>query len=75
MSQLRSWEWGYRGVDLYEDRLTWFEREGPVRFASGGACDQTLEHFLEHGPWVDDVPAEILVEVGEAVRTVVASRG
>jgi hypothetical protein len=55
-------------VDLFEDHLTWFEKEGPVRFASGAACDQTLDDFLERGPHVDGVPADVLHEVTSAVR-------
>ena len=57
MACIGGWQWGNQGVDVYEHRLTWFEKEGPVRFAGGAACDQTLDDFLSKGPLVGDVPS------------------
>jgi hypothetical protein len=74
VSRIDGWEWGNRGVDLYVDHLTWFEKEGPVRFASGAACDQTLDDFVARGPWDDGVPADIRSEVDRAVRDLEADR-
>ena len=68
MGVIGGWEWGNQGVDVYEDRLTWFEKEGSVRFASGAACDQTFDDFVSNGPHVDGVPADVLAEVTRVVR-------
>lgn len=64
----RLWEWGDQGVQIHDAHLTWFEKEGAARFASGAACDQTFADFLARGPWVDDVPAEVVTEVTRVVR-------
>ena len=72
--KLKWWEWGNEGVDLYEDHLTWVEKETAVRFASGAACDQTLDDVLKRGPYVNGVPADILTAVTQAVRAIQAKR-
>lgn len=69
MNRIGGWEWGSEGVDLYDDHLTWYEKEGPVRFASGAACDQTIDDFLQRGPWVDGVPADVVTAVTQAIKT------
>jgi len=69
------WEWGYNQfVQVEADHITWGEKEGAVRFASGAACDQTFEHFLANGPWVDNVPPEVLEVVTTAVKAKLAAR-
>ncbi|MFO0822522.1 MAG: hypothetical protein U0792_05280 [Gemmataceae bacterium] len=67
----KRWEWGIEGVILCADRLTWYEKEGPIRFASGGACDQSFPSFLKHGPAVSNTPADVLSEVTRAVKELV----
>jgi len=55
---------GLNGVDVFPDHLTWWEMEDPgCRFAGGGACDQNTAEFLEKGPPIEGVPAEIVAEV------------
>ena len=39
----RLWEWGNEGVEIHDTHLTWFEKEGATRFASGAACDQSFD--------------------------------
>jgi hypothetical protein len=70
VARIDGWEWGQRGVDLYDDHLTWYEKEGPVRFASGAACDQKLDDFLARGPWVDGVPVDVVDAVTRAIGTI-----
>ncbi len=70
----KRWEWGNKGVVLCDDRLTWYEKEGPVRFASGRACDQSLPSFLKHGPASPDAPLDVLAEVMRAVKELVDGR-
>ncbi len=74
MAMLKWWEWDREGVELHDDHLTWVEKEGPVRFASGAACDQSFESFFERGPWVDGVPPEIVAEVTAALREHLAKK-
>ncbi|MDB5341506.1 MAG: hypothetical protein JWN70_7125 [Planctomycetaceae bacterium] len=74
MSMIKWWEWGNEGAELHDDHLTWFEKEGAVRFASGAACDQSFEDFFQRGPHVDGVPADILAEVNQALRDHLAGR-
>jgi hypothetical protein len=72
---IKRWEWGNEGVVLDDDHLTWYENEGASRFASGAACDQSLDDFLKRGPHVDGVPPDILSEVNRAVREHLAKGG
>ena len=63
------WEWGYNeGVRIENDHILWYEKIGAVAFASGAACEQTFEHFLANGPWIDNVPPMIVAELTRAVR-------
>ena len=71
---MKRWEWDNQAVELHDDRLTWVEMEGPIRFASGAACDQALDDFLQRGPHVNGVPQDIVREVTEAVREILAKR-
>ncbi|VTR93509.1 unnamed protein product [Gemmata massiliana] len=64
----RLWEWDDQGVQVHAAHLTWFEKEGAARFASGAACDQSFDDFLARGPWVDGVPAEVVAEVTRVVQ-------
>ena len=74
MAFVKDWEWGREGVTLYDDHITWYEKESSVRFASGGACDQTFESFFQRGPWVDGVPPEVVAELNTAVREQIAKK-
>ncbi|WP_157369988.1 VOC family protein [Zavarzinella formosa] len=74
MAFIKDWTWGREGVTLYDDHITWYEKEGAVRFASGGACDQSFESFLQRGAWVEGAPPEITAELTQAVRDHVAKR-
>ncbi len=49
MANQKWWEWGNEGVELHDDHMTWVEKEGPMRFASGAACDQPFDDFLKRG--------------------------
>jgi hypothetical protein len=62
------WEYfGPYGVRFEGDHLLWYEREGEVRFASGGACEQTFEDFWKNGPHMENVPAKVAAEVAAAI--------
>ena len=74
MAEMKRWEWGREGVVLNDDHLTWYEKEGAVRFASGAACDQPFDDFLKRGPHVDGVPPGVLSEVVKAVQEQIANR-
>jgi hypothetical protein len=69
---MNGWTWGNEGVDVYPDHLVWYEKEGPVRFASGAACEQKFDDFLARGPWVNGVPAEVVEAVTLAVKKILA---
>ncbi|WP_157369738.1 hypothetical protein [Zavarzinella formosa] len=68
MEQVTRWEWGNEGVAFEDGHLLWYEKEGASRFASGAACEQTFDKFLENGPQYDGVPPEILSELTKAVH-------
>jgi hypothetical protein len=70
----KRWEWGNKGVVLCNDRLTWYEKEGPVRFASGASCDQSFASFQKHGPAYSDAPPELVSELARAVAELLKSR-
>ncbi|MDB5385681.1 MAG: hypothetical protein JWM11_1327 [Planctomycetaceae bacterium] len=74
MGLLQDWTWDREGVSLYDDHLLWYEQLGPVAFASGAACEQTLKNFLKHGPQYPEIPREILAELTKAVNALVASQ-
>lgn len=59
--------WGPYGVRFEGDHLVWYEREGEVRFASGGSCDQSFADFIKNGPHMENVQASVAAEVAAAV--------
>ena len=63
-----NWSWAHEGVDIRDGKLLWYEDLDETPFASGGAVEQTFEHFLANGPWVEGVPANVVTEVTAAVR-------
>ena len=67
MADTKTWTWSRYGVTLEADHLLWFEELGPVAFASGGACEQTLADFAKRGPWVDGVPADVIAELKASI--------
>ncbi|MDB5386265.1 MAG: hypothetical protein JWM11_1911 [Planctomycetaceae bacterium] len=70
------WEYfGPYGVRFEGDHLLWYEKEGSVRFASGGACEQTFDEFIKYGPHMDNVPADVAAEVAAAIETRMAAAG
>ena len=55
MSNKRQWTWnhhseGQDGVHIEGHHLVWWSENWAAPFASGGACEQTFEAFLESGP-------------------------
>jgi len=77
MAFVRDWQYGFAswnkiGVTLETDRLVWWESgEGSI---GGGACYQSFESFLKHGPEYRDTPAEVVAEVRQAVLELMARR-
>jgi len=69
----RLWTWYDEGVEVHDAHLTWFQREGADRYASGAACDQTFDDFLARGPWVDGVPPQVVEAVTVVVRAKLAA--
>ena len=72
---LREWvysdaSWNRIGVTLTEVRIEWWESGQGA--AGGGWCEQSLADFMAHGPCVDNVPGEVVAELTEAVRALLA---
>lgn len=70
------WEWagGRYGLNIEDGQLIWWEAEGPVRFASGGAAYQTFEDFLESGPRDSGAPADVVAEATVEIGRLLAER-
>lgn len=64
--------WNRQGVTLTDERIEWWENGQSS--AGGGWCEQTFEHYLKNGPWIDDVPDDVIRELTEAVKAKVAER-
>ena len=63
----KSWEWGhdeyrYHGVQTYEGCLLWYTQTKQY-WAGGGARKQSFDDFIENGPFLNNVPNEILDEI------------
>jgi hypothetical protein len=72
--QQDDWQYyGPYGVRFEDDHLLWYEREGSVRFASGGACEQSFADFMRDGPDMENVPADVAAEVAAAVMARVSA--
>ena len=71
-------EWTYdsssfnsKGVTLTNIRIEWWEAGNS--FVGGGWCEQSFEHILARGPWVEGVPAEVAAQLTDAVRETMAA--
>ncbi|MBI2897874.1 MAG: hypothetical protein HYY06_30225 [Deltaproteobacteria bacterium] len=72
----RDWAWNHQpgrhdGVHTFEGKLVWYTQPDHPH-AGGGAHEQSFADFLRDGPWVSDVPKEILDEIREVVRQIVS---
>lgn len=76
MPLLKWWEWagGRFGLNIEDDQLVWWEAEGPVRCASGGAAYQSFEDFLHSGPRDTSAPVDVVAQATAEVRRLMAER-
>ncbi len=63
--------WNKKGVTLTDKRIEWWE--SGQSFAGGAWCEQSFEHYLANGPWIESVPADVIAELTEAVKAKVAA--
>jgi hypothetical protein len=75
MSENREWTWNRRqdgqdGVTIEDDHLVWWSDNWAAPFASGGACEQSFEEFLQSGPVDRAIPQADL----EALRAAIEVR-
>lgn len=70
---MESREWVYespsrntKGVTLTDAGLQWWERGHS--FAGGASSHQSLDDFLQNGPAIAGLPAELIAELTDAVR-------
>lgn len=64
--------WNKKGVTLTDERIEWWETG--QSFAGGGWCEQSFEHYLERGPWIEGVPDDVISELTEGVIARMAAR-
>ena len=69
------WEYfGPYGVRFEGDHLLWYEREGAVRFASGGASEQTFADFWDRaGSHVTEWTNAMLQPLPEHVQQILGA--